>query len=294
MRLLKCWLALLLCAVALGVSAEEPYCPPSLDAPLGEGEGQPVSGLPRGHLFQPLIADPKEPRFFLSYRDYDNYAAAKRVGIVGFGETFPLWRRTGECPSDGLQLGIAGGVFARFLMDDPDNNLFDADYSIALPLSWRRGNVSLRARVYHESSHLGESELFNSDEVDRVKKTIDAVGLVGSYDQPTWRIYAGGEYLYLTYPDIDPLMLQGGVEYYGPRHLFGTKARWVSALDVKAFSEFAYSPDYSIKSGLSFGGAHARQHHLQLLLEWYDGHANQGVLFAEELRYLGVGLYFGF
>lgn len=294
MRSLRRWYTWVLCAVSMSALAEVPYCPPSLEAPLDGQDSGVIVALPRGHLFHPLIADPKESRFFLGYREYDGAGEKTHVAVIGFGETFPLFRRLGDCPGDGWQLDIFGGGVARFILDESRNDLIDADYRIGIPLSWRHGNWSLRSRVYHESSHLGENELFQGDTAERVKRSYDVIDFLGSYDEEKWRLYFGAEYFFRHRPSIDQTGWHVGAEYYGRRNLMAGTARWVNGLDVKAYEEYDYSPDVNFKTGLSFGGRYSSQHHLQVLLEWYDGHANEGVSFDEEVRYLGVNIFFGF
>jgi hypothetical protein len=283
-----------LCMLPAAAIAGVPYCPPSLEAPLQQDVTSTVVRLPRGHLFQPLIADPKEQRFFLAYRNVERLGQKQRIGVMGVGETFPLLRRIDDCPSDGLQLDLVGGAVGRFLLDNGSNDLIDADYNIGLPLSWRHGNWSTRARLYHESSHLGENELFQAGTAQRLKRSYDAADLLGSYDKPSWRVYAGVEYLFYHYPKIKPWGLHFGGEYYSRRNLIRGTARWISGLDVRAYDEYNFDLDVSLKTGLSFGGRHPTQHHLQVMLEWYDGHANEGVMFEEPVKHYGVGIYFGF
>lgn len=295
MRVVRRWVAgLLLSVLSISASAVVPYCPPSLEAPPDDASAGTFIAFPRGHLFQPLLTDPKEPRFFAGYRYYERPVGVVHVGIIGFGETFPLFRWVGDCAADGLQLDIAGGSVARFQLDDAINDLIDADYGVSLPLSWRRGNWSLRTRIYHESSHLGENELFQPNPPEHKKRSYAGVDLIASYDREKWRIYYGVEHLFSHVPTFEPLGLHVGAEYYGPHHLFGGTARWIAGLDVKAWEEYDFAPDFSLKTGLSFGGRQTMQHHMQLLLEWYDGHANEGIFYDDEIRYLGVGVYFGF
>ena len=53
----------------------------------GEGEA-----FPTGDLFRPLIADPKQPRFFVSLRSFSSLDVRYTMASVGFGETFGLYR----------------------------------------------------------------------------------------------------------------------------------------------------------------------------------------------------------
>ncbi len=288
-----------LCGLALMTSmapstASMPDCYPLLAA----SEDDLITGkhhfFPRTHLFQPFIADPKESRFFLSYRRVERSTGNHHIGVVGFGETFPLYRRSKGCGDDGWQVDITGGGIGRFDMEDDGKDMIDVDYLIGLPLTWRQGNWSFRTRVSHESSHLGESVLITDSAGERRKRTANSVDFISSYDDGKWRLYTGTEYVQRHSPVVTSWGLHLGTEYYGARRLIGNKARWIAGMDIKAWEEFDFDADVSVKAGLSFGGRDARQHHLQVMLEWYDGHANSGVFFEEEIRYVAVGVYFGF
>jgi hypothetical protein len=52
----------------------------------------PVGWLPEGHLFRPLLADPRWPHFSASYEYYPHDKNVRSVGAVSFGETIPLYR----------------------------------------------------------------------------------------------------------------------------------------------------------------------------------------------------------
>lgn len=281
------------CMITFPVMASTGDCSPPQEV-LGAAPNKMASRFfPRNHLFQPLLADPKEPRFFLGYRFSDQAEGKRNIGVAGFGETFPLYRHSRDCGSDGWQLDIAGGGSVRFDMEDSSKSMIDADYLIGLPLSWRRGNWSLRSRIYHESSHLGESRVAQAAPESRLKRSYNSIDFISSYTDGGWRIYTGAEYVFHHHPDVEPWGVHFGTEYHGSRSMFGD-SRWISGVDVKTWQEFDFDTDISIKTGLSFGGRNSRQHHLQLMLEWYDGHANAGVFFEEKIRYFAAGIYFGF
>lgn len=282
------------CLACLPVMASTPDCYLSPEASDEELAAEEHRFFPRTHLFQPLIADPRESRFFFGYRSEERATGNREIGVVGFGETFPLYRRSKGCANHGWQVDIAGGGTARFDMDDDDRDMIDVDYLIGLPLSWRHDKWSLRSRIYHESSHLGESDLIDEVMRERRKRSTENVEFISSYTEGKWRLYSGAEYVLRHSPAIEPWGLRLGVEYHGPRSMIGEMARWIAGMDVKAWEEFDFDTDVSIKAGLSFGGRDDRQHDLQVMLEWYDGHANGGVLFEEEIRYVSAAVYFGF
>jgi hypothetical protein len=249
--------------------------------------------LPAGDLFGPLIADPKQPQFFVSARRYSTPTDDVTIGAVGYGENFGIYRRQGSRPGDGLQLGIAGALFAQFDLGAPSGDLINADYSIGLPVTYRKGPWSARLRLYHQSSHLGDEYLLRV-EPERVNLSFESLEFLASYDWVRWRAYGGGEVLLRRDPgDLDPFGAHGGIEYRGQTIIAGL-GRVVGGLDVKSWQHHDWDPDFSLKAGVEFGRPHPGGRRFRLMGEAYDGHAPHGQFYEDNISYLGVGLYLGF
>jgi hypothetical protein len=251
--------------------------------------------LPAGDMFQPLLADPKQPQFFVSYREYDTTdAGSVTVGEAAYGETFGLLRLAGKRAGDGAQLGLSGGLFSQFNLDTPSDDLINADYTVGLPLTYRRGPYSLRLRIYHQSSHLGDTVLLGEIAPDREDLSFESIELLGSLDVGRWRGYLGGEYLFRHNPDeVDPSGLHGGLEYRGHKPLLGN-GRPVGGVDIKSWEQHEWQADIALKLGLEFGDSSAGKRRLRLMLEAYDGFAPHGQFYEQEVTYFGCGLYVGF
>src|SRR5689334_1933417 len=100
--------------------------------------------LPRGDVFCPLIADPKATRSFVAYQRGNETDLATDIAAVGIADQFPFFRAAAGRPGNGIQLGLAGAVFAQFDLGSPSYDLLNADYTIALPLTLRAGPISAR------------------------------------------------------------------------------------------------------------------------------------------------------
>src|SRR5262245_53033704 len=130
-----------------------------------ESEAIGVHGFPQDQIFCPLIADPKQPRSFASLLRGTFPSIEKpsgkgtTIGSVGLGDYFGLVRWGGPRAGEGLQLDVVGAIFAQFDLDSPSNDLINADYIIGLPLTINRRSLSIRARVYHQYTHLGDDYL---------------------------------------------------------------------------------------------------------------------------------------
>ena len=100
----------------------------------GKGEG-----FPTGDMFRPLIADPKQPQFFVSLYRFTSSGERYTMASVGFGETFGMYRFIGNREGDGLQLSVEGAMFAQFNMNTASHDLINADYTIGIPVTYRNG-----------------------------------------------------------------------------------------------------------------------------------------------------------
>jgi hypothetical protein len=239
-----------------------------------------------------LIADPKQPRFFASVYDYESEADGFTMASVGYGEDFGVIRRGNPSDSGAFQLGIVGGLFAQFNMDARSNDLINTDYIIGFPLEYRYQSFSVRTRLYHQSSHLGDEFLLKSD-TDRINLSFESLELLGSYEYADWRVYGGGEYLIHRYPrDLDRSSLHGGLEYIGGEGL-GDVGTLVGGLDYKSYREHDWAGALSLKIGVELHRPDRIKRHVRLLLESYDGHSPFGQFHRREIEYYGLGLYLG-
>ena len=249
--------------------------------------------LPAGDLFRPLVADPKQPQFFVALRRYRTPTDRITIGAVGYGENFGVYRRQGAQPGDGLQVSIAGALFAQFDMTAPSTDLLNADYTIGLPVTYRKGPLSARLRLYHQSSHLGDEFLLRVAP-DRVNLSFESLELLGSYDWTRWRAYGGGEVLLRREPeDLKRSGLHVGTEYRGQTTIAGL-GRLVGGLDVKSWNQHDWDPDVSFKAGVEFGRPDPGGRRFRLMGELYDGHAPHGQFYEDKITYVGAGLYLGF
>jgi hypothetical protein len=254
----------------------------------------PTGLLPAGHLFQPLLADPRWPHFSAAYRYYLDHPELTHVGAVSFGETIPLYRGTGFAESQ-WEAGIQAGVFALFQMDAPSKDLLNADYFASLYGVWRRGPLSALGRVFHQSSHLGD-ELLLRTRVERINLTYESVDLKLSYDLPWgFRVYGGGGYLFDQEPEtLKPWTAQGGMEFRSPWMFAAGHVRPVAAVDLQTREENRWHLDVSARAGIQFESVRVLERKLQLLVEYFYGNSPDGQFYKRRVDYLGLGAHFHF
>ncbi len=255
----------------------------------GQGEA-----FPTGDLFRPLLADPKQPQFFVSFNNFEVGDEHYIRAAVGFGETFGLYRWFGDTEGNGLQLSLEGGLFAQFDLESDSADLLNADYTIGFPLTYKNGDNSVRFRVYHQSSHLGDELLLGSNPPDRVNLSFEALELIYSREWREWRVYGGGEYLIHKEPeDLLPLSAHWGIEYRGSDVLLWN-GRPIAGVDMKSLEEHEWDVDTSVKIGLEFGHPNPGQRRLRIMAEWYKGYDPHGQFYSNEVQYYGLGVSLGF
>jgi len=275
-------------------------------SPQGEAApgGSKGGWFPQDDVFRPLFADPKQPQFFMSYQKmrFRNLGRSINAGFVGAGETFGLWSsRRNTC--DGLQFGMQGGVFAQFNLDGISTDLINADYMVGLPVTWRRGPFSVRARLYHQSSHLGDELLiFNPGlQQQRINLSFEELESIVSWDHSWFRIYGGGGYLVHREPDLKRGKLQWGFELRRPESPSPVFQNLVKELrvvpllgaDFKNIEHLGWNLNANVVAGVEFvrPGSSRR---VRLLLNYYHGYNPYGQFFNQKIQLIGGGLYVTF
>ncbi|MDD3813848.1 MAG: DUF1207 domain-containing protein [Desulfocapsaceae bacterium] len=278
--------------VAIEVKSTDTDMPEAVNSFMGVTDAGKV--FPTGDLFRSFIADPKQSRFFVSLDNFRSLGEDYTLAAVGFGETFGLYRFFGTREGDGLQLSILAGLFAQFNMDNESSDLINADYTIGIPATYRYGDHSLRLRLYHQSSHLGDEFLLGANPPNRINLSYEATELIYSYEWREFRVYGGGEYLIHKEPsDLKPLSAHWGVEYRGSTPL-GWNGRPIAGVDIKNLEEHEWTNDTSVKIGLEFGNPNPGQRRLRLMAEWYKGFDPHGQFYNNKVEYYGLGLSLGF
>ncbi|WP_455380298.1 DUF1207 domain-containing protein [Acidihalobacter prosperus] len=249
--------------------------------------------FPKGLLFSPLIAAPKQPRFYTSYRLYRMPQGKTHIGAVGYGGTLGVYRWGSTLWDGTLQLDFSAAAFSQFNLDIPAPELINTDYLVGFPLTWRRGHNSARLYLYHQSSHLGPLFFLHNDP-SQYALSYEAINFIWSHRWTNYRIYGGGSYLFGTTPkSLKRPEVQLGVEYYG-RHILWGMARFVGGVNIQSWAQNEWTPSVSLKWGIRYTGPDLSGRRLSLLLEAFDGHSPHGEFYKYKTSYLGMGIFLGF
>jgi hypothetical protein len=255
--------------------------------------------LPHGDVFCPLIADPKATRSFVIYQRGKATDLAADIVAVGISDQFPFFRAGASTGGNGVQLGLAGAVFAQFDAAATSYDLLNADYIIGVPFTYRMGAFSGRARVYHQSSHLGDEVLLREDPPKLENLSFESAELLLSLDVSALRVYGGGEYFFHRDPDDLPDQLaHAGVELRPRASVsFGSLAvgRFVAAGDVKVVNDSSSRTGVSARAGFEFGrprDVDVPARRWSVLAEYYEGPAPYGQFHRRKVRLVGIGFHF--
>ncbi|MFH2202612.1 MAG: DUF1207 domain-containing protein [Elusimicrobiota bacterium] len=249
--------------------------------------------FPPGDIFAPPLADIKQPRFHASWQHYHTDFGRFRVGFTSFGENIGLIRWPGTREGEGAQLGISGAVFAIFNLDSASHDLLNADYVIGFPLSMRSGRWSARARLFHQSSHLGDEFILTSQPiaVERINLSYEMLETLVSWDCKEYRIYGGPSRILSTVTPLDRQRVQLGAEYRGAR-VSPLRGRPIAGLEWSAWEENAWSGNLALKAGLLFVSPYDEARAFRLFAEYYTGRLPHGQFYKLRAQYWGFGFAF--
>jgi hypothetical protein len=293
-------IAIALCLIARSAGAQALRDAPRCGSGVHEAESEGAVLLPADQIFCPLLADPKEARSFISFlrgtfRSLDDPSGkGTSIGSVGLGDSFGLVRWNGSTRGEGVQFDVVGAIFAQFDLGTESNDLINADYIIGLPLTVRKRGFTARARVYHQSSHLGDEYLLRSEDIERENLSFESLEIIASQEMGPLRVYAGGELLFRREPETLPSRLaHAGVELRTGR---AGPIQLVAGVDFKGTEEHDWSPATSARVGLEAARGERGGHPVRLItlmLEFYQGPSPYGQFFQDDISYVGVGLHFG-
>ena len=264
-------------------------------ATLTPVEPHPFVFLPEHTLFRPLLADQRWPHFAVSYRYYQGREEQSRLIGANIGASLPLLRYS---PPGGhhYEFGLQGSVFSIFDPDEYHTALVNSDFIVSLPVSWRYRQASAMLRFSHESTHLGDEYIAVHGTNGMMRISYEFVDLLASYDvYRNTRTYIGLTYRIPGEPErYDPLALRVGFEARSSSAYLHGAVRPLLAFDILNQQENNWNTDLTARAGFEFQGAESSTYRLQLLLEYYDGHVQDGQFFGERARYTGFAMRFDF
>lgn len=287
------------------ITTTEEQKPQNYEAPKTRGVWFPQTYV----LFQPLVADPRDPTNMLAYR-FGDQVIGRTAAAVSIGDDFPIyrWKNVFKWRGD-LQIGIEGAVWAVFNytnLPPSDSNdfseLVNADYMFCIPVTYAVDKWSFRARLYHISSHLGDEFICNNPEYVtlRVNPSYEAIDFFTSYQfSQSFRLYGGPGVIVhsdKTYP-MKTFYVQYGFEIriLGQKMLnqglYGTP---FLAVHLDNYQVRDWDLDSTFMLGYEFSKLQGVGRRARVFLEYHQGYSWEGQFFKEKTRYGQLGVSWGF
>jgi hypothetical protein len=269
-------LSLLLSALLAARAAAQEKGPPFPDA---------------GVLFPRLLADPRQAQTTADYYRL----AGEDMADVALGDTWGLRRwYFGESGDTAVQSDVEGMGYSQFKLSRGVNELETIDFFANLPVEIRRGPLSGRFTLYHESSHLGDDYIRATGDTGS-RYSAEGVSEIASVDLGRFlRVYGGGSYLFHRVPDIPGGTVQGGFELVSsdlrglPPH-----ARLYLAEDLQSKEYVGWNLNSSTEAGVRLGYDGVRRQ-LRLHVGHFQGHSPFGQFRDERVSYNSLGASFDF
>ncbi len=251
-------------------------------------------------LFPTQVANPRQVSFSGGIRLHDS-VAGQTCTPVSFGDQFPLyrwsnvniWKTKGD-----LQLEVEGCVFAVFNQTDYSSPLINADYYVAVPLSYAYDEWAYRLRLYHISSHLGDEYLKRKDHAKRLNKSYEAIDFFTAYNITNQiRVYGGPGVIGHSDSEmhLKPLYVQYGMEVRVGRRewkqLYGTP---YLAMHFENWQDNDWKIDATFAIGYEWGKINGMGQKIRLSMEYHNGYCDAGQFSRIRDDYLQFRLSYGF
>ncbi len=253
-----------------------------------------VGFLEVGRTFEAPIADPRWPRFAASWREYDGDSHLDSAAAVALGGTFALvyGRPEAEEAPPAWELGLQAAMFGTFQPESPSQDLYNTDWQFGIYAAGRSGRLSGIARLWHQSSHLGDEFLLRTPGLVRINFEFESVDGLLAYDLTDWsRIYAGGGWIFDEHPsDYGNWIVQYGLEVHWPRPIWNGYAVPFAAVDVTHLAGRDWQGNISLMAGVELTDPATDGPTLRAAVEYYNGGNFNGQFFEESVQYVGVGL----
>jgi len=251
-------------------------------------------------LYPTQVANPLQVAFSGGVRLRDKVAGQVSTPVT-FGDQLPLyrWNNVELWGTKGdMQLEIEGAVFAIFNQTHYSSPLVNADYYVAIPVSFATGPWAHRLRLYHISSHLGDEYMEHHKHIHRKNKSFEALDLFTSYNLTDQiRFYGGVGSVIHSDSDmhIKPLYIEYGLEVRVGRReykeLYGTP---YLAMHFENWQDCDYKIDANFAVGYEWGKISGLGRKLRVALEYHNGYSCEGQFSKMRSDYIQARVSFGF
>jgi hypothetical protein len=262
----------------------------SWDRPGPEPRPRPFEFFPQSLLWEPPVANPREPRLFARFTTLDNAFTTATVD-TGIGGVFGLFRYADPCDDWKAQLDLSALALARY--SDYDT-LVANDYRAGLPLTVRYGPWDFKLAYEHTSGHLGDEVVtqFGLRRLDYAKDEL-LFGVSRVLMNNRLRVYGQFGYAFRQFVEgaSGKDRYDFGAEWFyrGPTGHRGTP---FAAVNLDFAGEANYDLNLVVQAGWLWRNPTKRFAQLRLFAEYYTGRSVYGQLlpFHESFWSAGIAL----
>ena len=207
---------------------------------------------------------------------------------VAFGYRIPIYRFTG---GDGgqpiIDLGLEGGILARFALGDGLGGLVNSDFRVAFPFGFDLGHWEARLSPVHVSSHIGDDFIDQTPTLDPGTSSRNGIetDLIYRIDRAV-RLGVGADYNWAAV-GVETVGARFGVSFDPPVDT-GRRFRPIGSLGVHV-SDYTSGPGITAMAGV---GLRARTGELRLGLVGHAGPSEMGQFRRFDEEYFGLYLSF--
>lgn len=253
-------------------------------------------------LFRPLAADPRQVTYSAGWR-FNDQVLCKNVIPVSFGDTCALYRLYNVWPWCGqLQIEIEGALWAVFCPLSESSPLVNADYYVAIPITYAIPRWSFRLRGFHISSHLGDEFMLQHPSFHRKNPSAEYLDFYVSHDlTDEIRVYSGLGYIVAQDPSyrFHRFYAETGFELRLYRfgfvdaceRIYGTP---IYAADLRYRGDFKRHMDMTYIVGYEWGKLYGQEKRLRIYLEYHDGYSLEGQFQRCATNYLAIKASYGY
>jgi hypothetical protein len=246
---------------------------------------------PANELFARLLADPRQTQTTAQYYRLWGMDIAE----VALGNAWGIRRwNAGRDGGVKIQADVEGMAYSVFKLSGSVNEFETVDFFANLPVEIRRGPLSGRFTLFHESSHLGDDYIRRMDSAGG-RYSIEGARAVASYDLPAGlRVYGGFSYLLHRIPASGRRGAQAGFEWTsGELRRREPRCRAYLAQDFQSKEAIQWNVNSSTQLGVRLGFDGVRRS-LRLHVDHFEGHSELGQFFRTRLGMNSVGASFDF
>lgn len=251
-----------------------------------------VDLFPRpNEIFPLLIADPRHVQLSASYYRLEGRDASD----IALGHSWGLTRWRSGALQDWLwESDVEGMAYSRFRIGGGVNEFETVDFLGALPVTARRGDVSFKGELFHESSHLGDDYIRRTGS-QGFRFSEEGLRLQGALEPRRWaRAYGGGAYLLHDVPAGGPWSAQGGLEMVSDDAGWSkeVRTRFFLAQDFQWRQNVRWGMDSHTVAGVTLGFRESLTRATRLQVGYFDGRSPFGQFYTRRTRYADASISF--